>query len=309
MANSNSKSGFPDSFNWLSDYFFPDTISSTCAYTPYLLSLHSRAQFNREVVVRSIYDQSLHEKLSFSSEEYIFSSLWHGSDASSSLIWQYDKLGGVFRSLHVIYRSLAANQRAILECLSLYARSVENPELLRILVAEPFSSLALEIRGRYPYALSTCYSPANEDSFWPIPHIDLQNIAIPNARFNVVVSCEVLEHIPDYRASLREVCRILLVGGVYLFTCPFYWNQADVTTRASLLSTGEVIHHLNPPEYHGDPLRPEEGALVFHSFGWNILDEIQRAGFSSSSCCFISNPMAGIIGQHISGCFVFIARK
>lgn len=40
---------------------------------------------------------------------------------------------------------------------------------------------------------------------WPIPHIGFQIIPLPNPRFNSVVSCEALVHIPDYRASLREV--------------------------------------------------------------------------------------------------------
>lgn len=44
--------------------------------------------------------------------------------------------------------------------------------------------------------------------------------AVADSSFDVVIACDVLEHVPDDRCAMREVRRILRTGGVAIFTVP-----------------------------------------------------------------------------------------
>lgn len=49
-----------------------------------------------------------------------------------------------------------------------------------------------------------------------------ENLPFRDQSFDVVISLEVLEHVEDPAAVLREVCRILRIGGWFCLTCPNY---------------------------------------------------------------------------------------
>ncbi len=66
--------------------------------------------------------------------------------------------------------------------------------------------------------------------------------------------------------------------GALLFTVPFRWSEQEHQVRARLLDNGQ-IEHLLPPEYHGNPVDPEGGALCYRYFGWSVLDELRAVGF------------------------------
>ncbi len=50
--------------------------------------------------------------------------------------------------------------------------------------------------------------------------LDLQNIARPDASYDVIICNHVLEHVPDYRAALRELRRVLNPDGFLLLSFP-----------------------------------------------------------------------------------------
>lgn len=50
--------------------------------------------------------------------------------------------------------------------------------------------------------------------------LDLQAIDRPDASYDVIVCNHVLEHVPDYRAALRELCRVLNARGLLLLSFP-----------------------------------------------------------------------------------------
>ena len=51
---------------------------------------------------------------------------------------------------------------------------------------------------------------------------DIQRIAHPRGSFDLVISCETVEHVPDPRRALHEVSRVLRGGGRLLLTTPNY---------------------------------------------------------------------------------------
>jgi SAM-dependent methyltransferase len=86
--------------------------------------------------------------------------------------------------------------------------------------------------------------------------------------FDLVLHLDVLEHLFDPFAALREIHRTLKPGGLCLFTAP---------TVADLLNSFQVAFDepggpriIGEPEYHGNPQRPEEGALVTWRYGYDL---------------------------------------
>jgi SAM-dependent methyltransferase len=103
---------------------------------------------------------------------------------------------------------------------------------------------------------------------------------------------EILEHIPDYMAAMREMARTLKPGGRVIISVPWLGRDTyDHLIRAELMADG-TIQHFYPPEYHGDPAN-DGGILSFRSFGWKILDDLREAGFSSASAEFVFGPLHG----------------
>ncbi len=51
---------------------------------------------------------------------------------------------------------------------------------------------------------------------------DLQALTFDDNAFDLVISEDVFEHIPDYRAAFAEVHRVLKPGGCHVFTVPYY---------------------------------------------------------------------------------------
>lgn len=108
--------------------------------------------------------------------------------------------------------------------------------------------------------------------------VDFQNVTrlgFATGSLDAVVSFDVLEHVPDYRAAIHEFARVLRPGGSCIATFPFR-DTPDTLTRARIGERGEV-EHLLEPEFHGDPI--SGGVLCFYHFGWDVLDEFRTAGF------------------------------
>lgn len=127
---------------------------------------------------------------------------------------------------------------------------------------------------------------------------DVTRLTLPDESRTLVLSFDVLEHVPQYAAALREFRRVLAPGGVLLFTVPFDTGRDGTLVRASLGADGNVIHHVEP-EYHGDPAA-DSGCLAFYTFGWNLLDEIRAAGFSLVQLVSTWHPAKGYLGAQLA---------
>lgn len=109
-----------------------------------------------------------------------------------------------------------------------------------------------------------------------IRHEDLEKLSFETDSYDFVVSNDVLEHVNDPAAALREIRRVLKPGGAALLTFPFHSDRNENETRARL-KDGE-LEFLLPAEYHGNPVS-SEGSLVYTDFGWDVLDLLASAGF------------------------------
>lgn len=99
-------------------------------------------------------------------------------------------------------------------------------------------------------------------------HADLQDQPFADRAFDLVVTQDVLEHVPDAFAALREVQRTLRPGGAHVFTVP---RRTDQPTQARAVWRDGEVQHLLPPEYHRDP-STRAGTLVVTDWG----DDLER---------------------------------
>lgn len=132
---------------------------------------------------------------------------------------------------------------------------------------------------------------------------DLQQLSFADASFDVVLSSDVLEHMPDPYQAHREIYRVLAPGGRHIFTVPYSGSAPLDDVRASL-AEGEIVYR-SEALYHGDPVRPSEGILVWTIFGLEMLVHLRRIGFDTE-WFRLREPRCGILGNSLD---VFVARK
>jgi hypothetical protein len=134
---------------------------------------------------------------------------------------------------------------------------------------------------------------------------DFTQLTFSDSSFDIVITNDVLEHIPDYQKTYHEMHRVLKKDGYAFISVPFDTRSYENTKRAEIDPSGS-IHHLLPPEYHGDPVNPEEGILCFQTFGWKMLDELREVGFRDVGAIFYWSFYHGFLG---SDQMLFYAKK
>lgn len=98
---------------------------------------------------------------------------------------------------------------------------------------------------------------------------DLQSTSFADSSFDLIITEDVLEHVPFPDQAFAEIRRILKPGGYHVGTIPVNWERQKSAARATI--TNGEIKHLMEPEYHGDPLR-ENGILAFTDFGCDLVE-------------------------------------
>lgn len=112
----------------------------------------------------------------------------------------------------------------------------------------------------------------------PVCSQDLHNLTYADASFDLVLTSETLEHIPDLPRALAEIRRVLKPGGVHVFTTPVLWDRETSRTCARLGADG-VIEHLRPASFHGLPGTTAGDMMVMVEFGADIIALLAHAGF------------------------------
>ena len=126
---------------------------------------------------------------------------------------------------------------------------------------------------------------------------DVTRLTLADRSRDLVLSFDVLEHVPDYRAALREFHRVLADGGTLVLTVPFDTGRDETLVRARV--NGGEVEHLVEPEYHGDPAS-DSGCLAFYTFGWSLLDEVRAASFADVRVACGWAPAYGYLGGQLT---------
>lgn len=136
-----------------------------------------------------------------------------------------------------------------------------------------------------------------------ILNVDMQDIPFEENRFDYVISTEVFEHIPNPYKAFQETHRILKKGGSHIFTVPYKGGEKD-EVRSVLNEKNEIVH-LMEPQYHGDPIRAEEGIIVFTIFSEEMISRLEAMGF----LVVVDNKRSLLYGILGDGNIVFTATK
>jgi SAM-dependent methyltransferase len=104
---------------------------------------------------------------------------------------------------------------------------------------------------------------------------DLTALTYPDAAFDLVVTSESLEHVPDLDAALREIRRILVPGGRHIFTVPLLPGVARTYPRVTVAPDGSLSPHTIEIRHPGG----DWGYLVFREFGADLVERLADAGF------------------------------
>ncbi len=134
---------------------------------------------------------------------------------------------------------------------------------------------------------------------------DFTQLTFDDKQFDMIISLEVLEHIPNYLKALSESYRVLKKDGKFLFSVPFIRNSKKNIVRATVDSDGK-INHILPPEYHGDPLNRNDSCLCYYHFGWELLNELKSVGYSSAYALLGYSTEYGYLGGEQ---IIFVAEK
>ena len=159
------------------------------------------------------------------------------------------------------------------------AELVEEPAFRALRVAEVNSiGTAHDILARHPLLRYSEY-----------PHEDVCALSYADAEFDLVLTSDTLEHVPDYERALRETRRVLRTGGRHVFTVPAARSRARTTARASHDEHGRLVHH-TLPQHHcrgSGPFalitRRRDDLLAYTDFGLDLLDRLRQAGFDAET--------------------------
>ena len=164
----------------------------------------------------------------------------------------------------------SANERYELLAEEIKSRYGDNLWQKDVLELDPHSPLGKILSHAHTYTRSF-YEAGRKPGFIRPDGTICENItalSFDNDSFDLIVSAEVLEHVPILDRAFTESARVLRPGGAHLFTVP---PRSKTKKRAEVV--GEEIRYIESAEYHRDPMSPQ-GILAFWDIGPDLPDVI-----------------------------------
>jgi SAM-dependent methyltransferase len=138
---------------------------------------------------------------------------------------------------------------------------------------------------RLAYSEYTSHDPA-------VPSQDLLALTYDDRTFDLILTSDTLEHVPDFPKALSEIRRVLKPTGLHIFTVPVTWDFARTEVCCHL--EGERLVHDRQPSYHGDQhcqdVLKHEDMLVCYQFGADLEDLVRSCGFMIRTVRDAANP-------------------
>jgi ubiquinone/menaquinone biosynthesis C-methylase UbiE len=103
-------------------------------------------------------------------------------------------------------------------------------------------------------------------------------LSYDDATFDLVLTSDTLEHVPDPRVALRETHRVLRPGGRHVFTVPHDPRRGMTRSRDGL-----------PAQHHGRGGGPfalvtrQADMLAHTDFGTDVPELLREAGFEAET--------------------------
>jgi SAM-dependent methyltransferase len=96
--------------------------------------------------------------------------------------------------------------------------------------------------------------------------VDITDTKLPAASYDVVMANHVLEHIPDDRAAMRELFRLLKPGGFALLTVPINATRDDTYENPSITAFSDRWAHFSAHDH-------------LRYYGLDFADRLSETGF------------------------------
>jgi hypothetical protein len=121
------------------------------------------------------------------------------------------------------------------------------------------------IRARISKMVNVEYVPTDYDPDRPEEGVDIQRLPYDDASYDMVLCSHVLEHVPDDRAAMREMCRVLRPGGLAVILVP----------------TRDRAHTYEDPSITTDEGRAKAFGRFDHVrlYGRDVVQRLRDAGF------------------------------
>jgi len=207
---------------------------------------------------------------------------------------------------------LNSRQRAQLLVLRRLIDAGELPPLdtLRLYLSEAVTPFAKVLQARVPHIRCSEYLP--EPDHWlrgKVPNRDIRRIGLPPAALQAVICNEVFEHVEELPKALTGIVEVLNLGGYLLATLPLAYGNYEHVIKARWRGEGQEPELLCEAEWHGDPVHPQGGSLVYQIPGWQLLDQLREAGFRDASLHAVSSTTYGVLGAELPIVFVLVAKR
>lgn len=219
---------------------------------------------------------------------------WHCRDGMSSAgceLW-----GCVTRE-----RALAAALFSLVDRNVIESLAIHEP-------APVMRGLSLWLSQRCPGYQRSGYFPDAPfgDIIEGIRNEDLEHQTFADGSFDIVLHLDVMEHLFHPFQALSEIHRTLKPGGLCIFTAPTEPQRFE-SEQVAFMENGQ-LRVVGEPEYHGNPQRPEDGAIVTWRYGFDLPLLIQRnTGFEVETRRYQSRASAAM--GYMNEVYVLLKRR